>query len=226
VSLQVAEAALADEWVRNGDRLALQRRVLRLGKPPRRWKRPQWAAAAMREPREVRMPRAKPPPPTPPTPARIPICASSAQMMTPSTVFTPQAIAARGSRYNLVAAAPQVRIVGRPINCTAGVKSRFWGHDGQQCSVEELALQHYASDEGGGWLGERESELCPSLRAASHPSATASFTVRWTKHAVRALHGTRHVAPRTLPTPGLHPLDARMLMMPGAVAAGRAVTRK
>lgn len=50
---QMAEAALADEWVMNGDRVALQRRVLRLGKPPRRWKRPPWAALAMREPLEV-----------------------------------------------------------------------------------------------------------------------------------------------------------------------------
>lgn len=51
--VQMAEAALADEWVINGDRIALQRRVLRLGKPPRRWKRPSWAAVAMREPLEV-----------------------------------------------------------------------------------------------------------------------------------------------------------------------------
>ena len=50
----MAEAALADEWVINGDRIALQRRVLRLGKPPRRWKRPYWAAVALREPLEVR----------------------------------------------------------------------------------------------------------------------------------------------------------------------------
>ena len=51
--VQIAEAALADEWVTHGDRLALQRRVLRLGKPPRRWRRPPWAAAALSEPREV-----------------------------------------------------------------------------------------------------------------------------------------------------------------------------
>lgn len=54
VCWQMAEAALADEWVLNGDRIALQRRVLRLGKPPRRWKRPSWAAVALREPLEVR----------------------------------------------------------------------------------------------------------------------------------------------------------------------------
>ena len=34
---QAAEASLVDPWVRHGDLLALQRRVLRLGKPPRRW---------------------------------------------------------------------------------------------------------------------------------------------------------------------------------------------
>lgn len=54
-SLQTAEAALADEWVRHGDRLDLQRRLLRLAKPPRRWKSYEWATAAKREPREVRM---------------------------------------------------------------------------------------------------------------------------------------------------------------------------
>ena len=51
--VQMAEAALADEWVRHGDRLALQRRVLRLGKPPRRWRRPPWASQALQEPCEV-----------------------------------------------------------------------------------------------------------------------------------------------------------------------------
>lgn len=50
---QLAETALADEHLLAGDRLALQRRVLRLGKPPRRWKTPNWAAAALWEPQEV-----------------------------------------------------------------------------------------------------------------------------------------------------------------------------
>ena len=52
---QVAETALADEWVKHGERLALQKRILRLGKPPRRWKRPPWAQAAQWDPREVRI---------------------------------------------------------------------------------------------------------------------------------------------------------------------------
>lgn len=47
----------------------------------------------------------------------------------------------------------QVQIRGRPLNCTIGMKSRFYGFDGQQCGVEELALQYYASEEGGGWEG-------------------------------------------------------------------------
>ena len=35
----------------------------------------------------------------------------------------------------------------------AGAKSRFYGLDEEQCGVEELALQHYATEEGGGWQG-------------------------------------------------------------------------
>jgi Fanconi-associated nuclease 1 len=30
---------------------------------------------------------------------------------------------------------------------------RFYGLDGSQVTVEGLALQHYASEEGGGWQG-------------------------------------------------------------------------
>lgn len=97
-ALEIGEAALADESLSPGDRLALQRRVLRLGKPPRRWKKPSWAAAAQREPREV-------------------------------------------------------RITGRPLSNQTGVKSRFYGFDGEQCSVEELALQYYASSTGGEFTG-------------------------------------------------------------------------
>lgn len=56
MGVQMAEAALADEWVRHGDRLDLQRRCLRLGKPPRRWRRPPWAKQALQDPKEVCMP--------------------------------------------------------------------------------------------------------------------------------------------------------------------------
>lgn len=38
------------------------------------------------------------------------------------------------------------------MNCETGMKSRFYGEDGEQCGVEQLALQYYAG-EGGGWQG-------------------------------------------------------------------------
>eukprot|EP00250_Pteridium_aquilinum_P006904 c16733_g1_i1 orf=226-3453(-) len=97
-SLEVAEAGLNDCRIRHGDRVALQRRVLRLGKPPRRWKKPSFAKA-------------------------------------------------------LAQSCKEVTITGRPLNCQTGVKSRFYGYDDDQCSVEELALQYYAGDSGGGWQG-------------------------------------------------------------------------
>ncbi|KAG5252096.1 fanconi-associated nuclease [Salix suchowensis] len=96
-SLLVAEDGLLDPWVRAGSRMALQRRVLRLGKPPRRWKAPSFSSCIKRKIREV-------------------------------------------------------HIQGRPLNCEAGTKSRFYGEDGAQCGVEQLALQYYAG-EGGGWQG-------------------------------------------------------------------------
>ncbi|XP_042059785.1 fanconi-associated nuclease 1 homolog [Salvia splendens] len=48
-SLQVAEGGLLDPWVRAGSRVALQRRVLRLGKPPRRWKIPSYSNSVNRK---------------------------------------------------------------------------------------------------------------------------------------------------------------------------------
>lgn len=42
-SLQVAEKGVADPLIRGGDLVALQRRVVRLSKPPRRWKKPPYA---------------------------------------------------------------------------------------------------------------------------------------------------------------------------------------
>lgn len=38
------------------------------------------------------------------------------------------------------------------MNCEIGMKNRFYGEDGEQCGVEQLALQYYAG-EGGGWQG-------------------------------------------------------------------------
>ncbi|XVF37850.1 hypothetical protein REPUB_Repub20aG0046500 [Reevesia pubescens] len=95
-SLSVAEAGLLDPWVRAGSRMALQRRVLRLGRPPRRWKTPSFSESIKRKIIEV-------------------------------------------------------HIQGRPLNCEAGRKSRFYGEDGEQCGVEQLALQYYAME--GGWQG-------------------------------------------------------------------------
>ncbi|KAE8726481.1 Fanconi-associated nuclease 1-like protein [Hibiscus syriacus] len=95
-SLSVAEAGLLDPWIRAGSRMALQRRVLRLGKPPRRWKTPSFSESLKRKITEV-------------------------------------------------------HIQGRPLNCETGRKSRFYGEDGEQCGVEQLALQYYAT--GGGWHG-------------------------------------------------------------------------
>lgn len=52
-SLSVAENGLLDPWVRAGSRMALQRRILRLGKPPRRWKTPSFAESIKRKITEV-----------------------------------------------------------------------------------------------------------------------------------------------------------------------------
>lgn len=52
-SLQVAENGLSDSWIRSGSRMALQRRVLRLGRPPRRWKVPSFSKSIMRKIPEV-----------------------------------------------------------------------------------------------------------------------------------------------------------------------------
>ncbi|XP_023748691.1 fanconi-associated nuclease 1 homolog isoform X1 [Lactuca sativa] len=97
-SLSVAETGLDDPWVRAGSKISLQRRVLRLGKPPRRWKVPSFSDSIKRK-------------------------------------------------------IPEVHVEGRPLNCKTGTKSRFYGEDGEQCGVEELALQYYAGEEGGYWKG-------------------------------------------------------------------------
>lgn len=52
-SLSVAEEGLLDPWVRAGSRMALQRRVLHLGKPPRRWKTPSFSESIQRNITEV-----------------------------------------------------------------------------------------------------------------------------------------------------------------------------
>jgi Fanconi-associated nuclease 1 len=52
-SLSTAEEGAIDPWVRAGSKFALQRRVLRLSKPPRRWKVPSYADYVKRNIREV-----------------------------------------------------------------------------------------------------------------------------------------------------------------------------
>ncbi|KAG0454962.1 hypothetical protein HPP92_024254 [Vanilla planifolia] len=54
-SLSVAEEGIGDPWIRAGSRIAIQRRVLRLGKPPRRWKIPCYAEAVKRKITEVKI---------------------------------------------------------------------------------------------------------------------------------------------------------------------------
>lgn len=52
-SLSVAETGLDDPWVRAGSKISLQRRVLRLGKLPRRWKVPSFSESVKRKIPEV-----------------------------------------------------------------------------------------------------------------------------------------------------------------------------
>lgn len=47
-----------------------------------------------------------------------------------------------------------MRIEGQPLASVLGIKSRFIGNGGEECSVEELALQYYAAEDKGAWTGE------------------------------------------------------------------------
>jgi Fanconi-associated nuclease 1 len=53
----------------------------------------------------------------------------------------------------MTASLVQVSIEGRPLNYQMGRKSQFVGLDDEVCSVEHLALQHYAAESNGGWRG-------------------------------------------------------------------------
>ncbi len=53
----------------------------------------------------------------------------------------------------------KVRIEGQPLNSVLGIKSRFVGNGGDECSVEELALQYYAAEAGGSWIGQLNHRL-------------------------------------------------------------------
>ena len=41
------------------------------------------------------------------------------------------------------------------LHLVAGLKSKFVGASGDQVTVEQLALEYYATLEGGGWQGGR-----------------------------------------------------------------------
>ena len=97
-ALEIAETALADTSIRLDERLTLQRRILKLGKPPRRWKKPAWVHTMPKEPK---------------------------------TIY----------------------ILNNSLDNTRGGKSKFIGYDSSVCTVEELALQYYATEEGGSYRG-------------------------------------------------------------------------
>lgn len=54
-SQTVAEEGVLDPWVRSGSKMATQRRILHLGKPPRRWKIPSFAKSINRKIKEVNL---------------------------------------------------------------------------------------------------------------------------------------------------------------------------
>lgn len=128
-SLSVAENGLIDPYIRAGSRMALQRRVVRLSKPPRRWKVPSFAESIKRNIVQVLFKYFW----------TILMCK---RFVLKQPMFM----------ENLVLDTNQVHFQGRPVNCETGAKSRFYGEDGEQCGVEQLALQYYAV-EGGGWEG-------------------------------------------------------------------------
>ena len=71
----------------------------------------------------------------------------------------------------------KVRIEGQPLNSVLGIKSRYVGNGGDECSVEELALQHYAAEAGGSWTGQLMLQEC----------CASSFV-----HAERPVEGPHH----------------------------------
>ncbi|KAG8654933.1 fanconi-associated nuclease 1 homolog isoform X3 [Manihot esculenta] len=148
-SLSVAEDGLMDPWVRAGSRIALQRRVLRLGKPPRRWKAPTFLGSIRRKIKEV-------------------------------------------------------HVLGRPLNCEIGKKSRFYGEDGEQCGVEQLALQYYVG-EGGGWHG---------VHAESGIWLTIFGLLMWDiifSNVPNVFHNRYQTAPLDLQTDGFYPVRKSLI---------------
>ena len=49
--------------------------------------------------------------------------------------------------------------MAQPLPNVLGIKSRFSAPDGSEITVEQLALQHYATPEGGGWTGAAHAWL-------------------------------------------------------------------
>jgi hypothetical protein len=131
-SLEMAEAALADAWVRHGDRLGLQRRVARLCKPPRRWKRPPWAHAVLTDPPERRL-------------AARPVAAVDG------------GDGGGGGGSNGSSSSLGVKTRYRSLLLPPG--GGAFDDDGDDrataplVTVEELALQHYSRPEQGSWKG-------------------------------------------------------------------------
>lgn len=141
-ALETAEAALADPYVRFGDRVALQRRVLRLGKPPKRWKRPAWATAALAEPREERI-VGRPLAGSVGSRNRCgqPSWSSLASSSVHRDWYVLQCVLASTRAH---------RLCGTVLCCIL----RYYGYDGNdQVNVEELVLQHYARAPEGAWTG-------------------------------------------------------------------------
>ena len=72
-----------------------------------------------------------------------------------------------------------MRIEGQPLNSVLGIKSRFVGNGGEECSVEELALQYYGAQAGGSWTGQPMCNAC-QYRSPSHMvSLTMAYCASW-----------------------------------------------
>jgi Fanconi-associated nuclease 1 len=133
-SLQVAENGLLDPWVRVGSKMALQRRVLRLGKPPRRWKVPSFSRSILRKIPEV-------------------IALFFMILVSDLLPYSSSELSLLISFYIMSFSQQvlfQVCVQGRPLNSELGAKNRFYNEEGMQCGVEELALHYYAEE---GWQG-------------------------------------------------------------------------
>ena len=65
-----------------------------------------------------------------------------------------------------------MRIEGQLLGSVLGIKSRFMGNGGDECSVEELALQYYAAEAGGGWTGKPSCHAYAALPPSSQSHAS------------------------------------------------------